>query len=245
MKTLFSTLVLSLSLSCAAETAATEKAAAVAPAAKSESLFNGKDLSGWDGNPTFWKVEDGAITAESGGANPCKKTTFLVLKDRVVTDFDITFKFRFLSDWGNSGLQFRSKLADAKSFDVTGYQADMEMGKDYTGILYEQGGRGIFVKRGDRKEVDAAGQAKVTGQFDASKVVQLEKGRWYTYHVVAKGSHMIQEIDGVRTMECVDEDTKHCAASGILALQLHSGPAMKVQFKDIDFTELKAEAAKP
>ena len=239
MKTLFSTLVLALSLSCISA----EKSAA--PAAKSESLFNGKDLSGWDGNPTFWKVEDGAITAESGGANPCHKTTFLVLKDRVVADFDITFKFRFLSDWANSGLQFRSKLADAKSFDVTGYQADMEMGKDYTGILYEQGGRGIFVNRGERKEVDAAGQAKVTGHFDVSKVAQLEKGRWYTYHVVAKGSHLIQEIDGVRTMECVDEDAKHRAASGILALQIHSGPAMKVQFKDILFTELKAEAAKP
>ncbi|MEN9359708.1 MAG: hypothetical protein RL095_1243 [Verrucomicrobiota bacterium] len=210
-----------------------------------ESLFNGKDLSGWEGNPGFWKVEDGAITAESGGANPCKKTTFLVLKDRVVADFEITFKFRFLSDWGNSGLQFRSKLADAKTFDVTGYQADMEMGKQYTGILYEQGGRGIFVNRGDRKEVDAAGKAKVTAHFDTSKVAQLEKGRWYTYRVVAQGSHLIQEIDGVRTMECIDEDAKHRAASGILALQLHAGPAMKAQFKDIVLKEIKSAATKP
>ncbi len=210
-----------------------------------EKLFNGKDLAGWEGNPAFWKVEDGTLTGESGGANPCNKTTFLILKDRQVGDFELTARFRFLSDQGNSGIQYRSTVADAKAFDVKGYQADFEAGPTYTGILYEQGGRGILVNRGDKMEIAADGTRKVTGHFENVKGLKLEKGRWYTQRIIAKGSHLIQEIDGVRTMEVVDNDAKRSASRGCLALQLHAGPAMKVQFKDIVLKETPAEGAKP
>lgn len=209
-----------------------------------ENLFNGKDLAGWEGDPAFWKVEDGAITGESSKAVPCGKTTFLILKDRKVGDFELTVRFRFLSDWGNSGVQYRSTVADAKAFDVKGYQADFETGPNHTGILYEQGGRGILVKRGDKMEITAAGARQVTGHFEAAKILQLEKGRWHTQRIVAKGSHLIQEIDGVRTMEVADNDSKRSARQGCLALQLHSGPAMKVQFKEIVLKEIPQKEAK-
>ncbi|MEN9360864.1 MAG: hypothetical protein RL095_2399 [Verrucomicrobiota bacterium] len=200
-------------------------------------IFNGKDLSGWIGDNRFWRVEGGTITGETGGGNPCRKTTYLILKDRKFYDFDITFKFRFLSKWANSGFQFRSKISNEDEFDVTGYQADMEMGKEFNGILYEQGGRGVFVNRGQNVIASREG-VKVVGSFDVSKVATLEQGKWYTYRIYAKGNHIIQEIDGVRTVECIDNNPRYQAFSGFFALQLHGGPAMKAQFKDFKLEEL-------
>ena len=223
-----SSLILFIGVACAAETAAPP------PAEKpAQSLFNGKDLSGWLGDTSFWRVEDGCITGESTAAHPCKQSTWLALKDRPVGDFELTAQFRFLSDWGNSGIQFRSKLADAAKFQVHGYQADMEMGPQYTGILYEQNGRGILCQRGGKLVFDAAGKRIENGKLEGVKELKLEKGRWYSYRIVAKGHHLFAEIDGKRTFEVEDPTAGKSALNGILALQIHQGPAMKVQFKEL------------
>ena len=201
------------------------------------SLFNGKDLSGWEGDPTFWKVEDGCITGESSAEHPCKSSTWLALKDKEVGDFELTAQFRFLSDWGNSGIQFRSRIINAKSFHVGGYQADLEMGPNYAGILYDQDGRGILCNRGDKIDFDVSGKGSAVGKLEGVKDLKLEKGRWYSYRIVAKGAHLFAEIDGKRTFEVNDETTGKAVRSGILALQVHSGPAMKIQFKDLKLSE--------
>jgi len=103
-----------------------------------KSLFNGKDLTGWAGRTNHWSVEDGAITGATSKENPARGNNFLIAKNGdenlIVDDFEIRFSYKFTGDWGNSGLQYRSK--DRGNFVVNGYQADLEVGPTYSGILY-------------------------------------------------------------------------------------------------------------
>src|SRR5947209_3568501 len=129
-----------------------------------KSLFNGKDLTGWAGRTNHWSVQEGAITGETSKENPAKGNNFLIAKDgdqnMVVDDFEIRFSYKFSSDWGNSGLQYRSK--DEGNFVVGGYQGDLEVGDTYSGILYEERGRGILAKRGQKTVIsESEGKTKI------------------------------------------------------------------------------------
>ena len=124
--------------------------------AEDKNLFNGKDLTGWKGLD-FWSVEDGAITGRTTKEKPTKGNTFLVWEGEVA-DFELTFQYKIVG--GNSGVQYRSKLVDEKGFVIAGYQGDFEAGKTYSGILYEEKGRGILAKRGEKVVVKEGADAK-------------------------------------------------------------------------------------
>ena len=202
-----------------------------------KSLFNGKDLTGWEGNPKLWSVQDGAITGKTANEGDAKIThnTFLVWKDGTVGDFELTFKYRI--EKGNSGVQYRSKaLAPGPSGPViSGYQADFEAGKTYSGILYEEKGRGILAKRGEKTTIGENGKPTVTGQVGDSNEIQasIKDEQWNDYKIVAKGNHVQHFINGKPTADVTDNDTKNAPKEGILALQIHAGPAMVVQFKGL------------
>ena len=209
--------------------------------AEDKNLFNGKDLTGWKGLD-FWSVEDGCITGRTTKEKPTKGNTFLVYKDEVA-DFELTFKYKIIG--GNSGVQYRSKLTDEKGYVVAGYQADFEAGKTYSGILYEEKGRGILAQRGQKtviKEGAAPNKPKieVAGEVGKSAEIQakIKADDWNDYRIVAKGGHLQHFINGVQTIDVTDE-TALGAKKGILALQLHAGPAMVVQFKDLVLKETK------
>ena len=209
--------------------------------AEDKNLFNGKDLTGWKGLD-FWSVEDGCITGRTTKEKPTKGNTFLVYKDEVA-DFELTFKYKIIG--GNSGVQYRSKLVDEKGYVVAGYQADFEAGKTYSGILYEEKGRGILAQRGQKtviKEGAAPNKPKieVAGEVGKSAEIQakIKADDWNDYRIVAKGGHLQHFINGVQTIDVTDE-TALGAKKGILALQLHAGPAMVVQFKDLVLKETK------
>ena len=209
--------------------------------AEDKNLFNGKDLTGWKGLE-FWSVEDGCITGRTTKEKPTKGNTFLVYKDEVA-DFELTFKYKIVG--GNSGVQYRSKLTDEKAFVVAGYQADFEAGKTYSGILYEEKGRGILAQRGQKtviKEGAAPNKPKieVAGEVGKSDEIQakIKSEDWNDYRIVAQGGHLQHFINGVQTIDVTDE-TAIGAKKGILALQLHAGPAMVVQFKDLVLKETK------
>lgn len=204
-------------------------------------LFNGKDLSGWDGNMKLWSVQDGAITGKTANDGEAKigHNTFLVWKGGTVADFELTLKYRI--EKGNSGVQYRSKEHPAGPFGpiVGGYQADFEAGKSYTGILYEERGRGILAKRGEKVRIGTAAdgkkhQVEVTGSVGDSNEIQasIKHEDWNEYRIVAKGNHLQHFINGKQTVDVTDEHSG-AAKDGILALQIHQGPAMVVQFKDI------------
>ena len=210
--------------------------------AEDKQLFNGKDLTGWEGNAKLWSVQDGAITGKTtnDGDAKIKHNTFLVWKGGTVGDFELTFKYRI--EKGNSGLQYRSKELPAGENGpiISGYQADFEAGKTYSGILYEERGRGILAKRGEKVVIkeDAADPKKakieVTGSVGNSDEIQaaIKNEEWNDFKVIAKGGHLQHFINGKQTVDVTDE-TEVGAKSGILALQIHAGPAMVVQFKDM------------
>ncbi len=204
-----------------------------------QNLFNGKDLSNWEGNEKLWSVQDGAITGKTGteGDTKINHNTFLVWKGGTVSDFELTFKYRV--EKGNSGIQYRSKLKNPGAFGpvVGGYQADFEAGTTYSGILYEEQGRGILAQRGQQTKIttDADGKkhkVEVTGSVGDSKEIQasIKSEDWNDYKIVAKGNHLQHFINGKATADVTDEHSG-AAKEGILALQIHAGPAMVVQFK--------------
>jgi 3-keto-disaccharide hydrolase len=220
-----------------------------------KSLFNGKDLTGWEGVPELWSVQEGAITGKTTKEVPAKENTFLVWKDGTVSDFELHAKFKLVpgdeKDFANSGIQYRSKVVKPEYFVVAGYQADMEAGKTYSGILYEEKGRGILAKRGEKVviknvekdpkdpksknfKIEVAGSVGNSDEIQAS----IKQGDWNDYVVIAKGNHLQHFINGRQTIDITDE-TKEGAKSGVLALQLHAGPPMMAQFKDIKLKELK------
>jgi hypothetical protein len=210
------------------------------------SIFDGKSLEGWDGKAEFWRVEDGAITGQTTKEKPTRGNTFLIWRGGDVGDFVLRAKFRI--EGGNSGIQYRSK--DKGNWVVNGYQADIDSAKNggYIGILYEEGGRGILAQRGttvvippkfDGKAVKAEVQQD-NNAADAKEIVSnIKQEEWNEYEVTAKGNHIVQKINGMVTVDVTDNDEAKAAKSGILALQLHAGPPMKVQFKDIELKKLE------
>lgn len=203
------------------------------------SLFNGADLKGWDGSPDLWSVKDGAITGQTTKEQPAKRNTFLVWKGGSVDDFELRLSFKMTpgdaAGFANSGVQYRSKVTDPSYWVVNGYQADMEAGPSYTGILYEEGGRGIMAERGQWVNVEADGTKRVVGTLGSSKEIAtaLKPGDWNDYIIIARGNHLTHIINGRVMAEMTDDQAAKRAKSGVLALQLHAGPPMTVQFKNI------------
>ncbi len=203
------------------------------------SLFNGTDLTGWEGEPTLWSVQDGAITGKTSKEHPAKSNTFLIWKGGTVGDFELRCSFKLVpgsaDGFANSGVQYRSKIFDPSYWVVGGYQADMEAGPTYTGILYEERGRGILAQRGQMVDIEPDGKLRVIGTMGESAEIQalIKKEDWNDYVIIARGNHLTHIINGRVTVDVTDDQASKAAKTGILALQLHAGPPMMVQFKDI------------
>lgn len=213
------------------------------------SIFDGKTLEGWDGNPEFWRVEDGLLTGETTPEKPTKGNTFIIWRGGETGDFELTLDYKIVG--GNSGVQYRSFEVPEEKWVVGGYQADIDSGDTYSGINYGERFRGILANRGQKTIVkkDANGKllVDVVGSVGESAEIQkkIKKEDWNSYRITAKGYTFEHRINGVLTSVCVDEHPER-RATGSLALQLHAGPPMKVQFRNIKFKKLdgaKAAAA--
>lgn len=221
--------------------------------AEEKEIFNGKDLTGWEGNKDLWSVQDGAITGITppDPADPkkgiIKHNTFLVWKGGTVGDFELTFQYRI--EKGNSGVQYRSKELEPGAFGpiISGYQADFEAGDKYSGILYEERGRGILALRGEKNVIKPAADGgkkpviEKNGTVGDSAAIQasIKKEDWNEYRIVAKGNHVQHFINGQQTIDVTDEDAANAPKEGLLALQIHQGPPMKVQFKNFKLVATK------
>lgn len=203
------------------------------------SLFNGKDLEGWDGNPRFWSVRDGAITGQTTAENPTRGNTFIIWRGGTVGDFELRLQYKIVG--GNSGIQYRSK--DLGNWVVGGYQGDFEAGNTYSGILYEEKGRGILAQRGQFTQVlpgERRPKIEVMGSLGESADIQsnIKKEDWNDYKIIAHENRFVHMINGRVTAIVVDNDAENRVGSGILALQLHAGPPMTVQFRDIKIRKI-------
>jgi hypothetical protein len=214
-----------------------------------QTLFNGKDLTDWDGDPRFWSVQDGVIRGETTLTKLALHNTFLIWRGGELKDFILKIKFRIRN--GNSGIQYRSKEFD--KWRITGYQAEVEDTPGKVGYLYHEAGRGRLVYVGDFDVIDNKGDKNIIGRVaDREELIKAGYYRekdWNEYRIIACGNHLKHYLNGFQTIELVDndrvtnpddpEDRKGSAREGLLALQIHAGPPMIVEFKDIRIKHLK------
>jgi len=215
--------------------------------AQEQNLFNGKDLTGWVGDTNLWSVKDGCITGQTTKENPTKGNTFLIWKGEA-TDFELTCKLKFTttaeSKFGNSGIQFRSVVIDQAKWIVGGLQADLSAEPPYFGILYDERGAGRCVmtvgQKAVIKDVDGKVKVEVTGSVGKKEDIfaAIKYTDWNDYRIIAKGSQIQIWVNGVQTVDATNESSKGPNGT-TLALQLHAGPPMMIQFKDIVLKPLK------
>lgn len=199
-----------------------------------EILFNGKDLSGWQGKPGEWYVEDGAITSQSTEAHPCLKHHYLVWTGGQPADFDLDFEYRVVG--GNSGVQFRSRILP--DWDMSGYQADIEAGPEWTGALFEHQ-RGGIALRGQKVIIAPSGHRSVTNFAHPADLLQVIRSNdWNHYRILARGPEIQLFINNTLTAHAIDHQTNQAAAQGHIGLQMHPGPPMKVQFRNLRLRHL-------
>lgn len=200
-------------------------------------LFDGKSLSGWSGDSEIWRVEDGVIVGETSDDSPIEYNQFLTWTDGEVDDFELLVEFKIES--GNSGIQFRSFPLDNPNA-IGGYQADIDAENKWSGTCYGEKFRGILAKRGQKTVIGddgKPGQIEKIGEPD-ELAKAVKPGEWNEYKVVARGFVIEQFINGVKMSEVVDEDEDTRRRGGLLAFQVHKGPAMKVSFKNIRLKRL-------
>jgi hypothetical protein len=209
-------------------------------AGKVTHLFNGKDLSGWEGAPDWWTVEDGALTAESTPEKPCKECNYLVWKGGKPADFELTCDFK-LSAAANSGIQIRSETRP--NWDTYGYQADMTGDGNLVGYVYHHK-RGLIAARGEEVTIAADGTRNARALGDAAELLKaFKKGEWNQYRIVCRGPEIVLHVNGLLMCRITDNDASTAAKSGIIALQMHPGPPMKVQFKNLQLKEFGSTPA--
>ncbi|MBC8126949.1 MAG: DUF1080 domain-containing protein [Gloeobacteraceae cyanobacterium ES-bin-144] len=190
-------------------------------------LFNGKDLKGWSGDPRIWRVENGVLIGETNDSD--KKITtnsFLIWQGGEPADFTLDYKSRVVGN--NSGVQYRSKVLNAATWRVTGYQMDLHPNAPYLGMLYEEGGRGIACQRGQRVNLNE--KPEETGKLEVAEV-KLEE--WNSYRIVVSGHVLRHYVNDKLAAEIDDVNADKRSMKGVIALQVHAGPSMKTEFKDL------------
>ncbi|WP_057938280.1 3-keto-disaccharide hydrolase [Algoriphagus resistens] len=217
--------------------------------AEFEAIFDGKTLEGWQGDPVYWSVKDGAITGEITPETLLKANTFLIWQGGQPGDFELKAEFK-ISESGNSGINYRSEMVEDVPYALKGYQADIDGKNNYTGQNYEERKRTTLAYRGQITKITTQPEGVGTREFverNAWKGLSLEKeigdraelgamikpGEWNSIHIIAKGNVLQHYVNGQLMSEVHDEDVKNRLESGYLGVQVHVGPPMKVQYKQI------------
>lgn len=204
-----------------------------------EPIFDGKTLTGWDGNPDAWRVENGTIVGESTAEKPLKSNTFLIWRGGQPADFELKLEYRINST--NSGVQYRSsELPEVGKWVLKGYQADIDFQNTYTGQLYEERGRGFLAMRGQMTHLRAGepGQptkkqliANLRNGDDLKGYIKI--GDWNTLHIIARGNRLVHILNGHLMADVIDDDAAGRTMSGLIGFQMHVGPPMKVEFRNV------------
>jgi hypothetical protein len=202
-----------------------------------ESLFDGS-MKGWDGDPAFWHAADGVLTGESSAANPVKQNTFVIWRGGAPKDFELKVEYRLSST--NSGIQIRSVQLpagpDIGKWVMKGYQADIDAENQFTGQIYEERGRGFLAMRGQATFIGESGLPQIIGNLqrtpDELKAL-IKTGDWNQVHIIARGSTITQILNGSVMSMVVDEDQKNRQLGGLLGFQMHVGPPMKIELRNI------------
>lgn len=219
------------------------------------SIFDGKSLEGWDYNPDYWSAKDGVIHGETTAENPLKANTFIIWKGGELGDFELKMDY-WISETGNSGVQYRSDLFTEVPYALRGYQADIDGGNRYTGQNYEERKRTTLAYRGQKTRITSQpdsitelrgfvernawkGLNLVEDLGDRAELGKLIKsGDWNSIHIVAKGNVLKHYVNGTLMSEVTDDDAKNRMMKGLMGMQMHVGPPMKVMFKNVELKKM-------
>jgi hypothetical protein len=209
-------------------------------------IFDGKTLAGWDGDPKYWRVEDGCLVGEITPATVIKRNTFVIWRGGAPRDFELKVEYR-ISAKGNSGINYRSiELTDAK-WSLAGYQADIdgpEKNKPpvrYTGQNYEERGRTFLAHRGEMVQVDSSAKPTVLaslGDPEALKAFVKTGAEWNSYHLIVRGNVLTHILNGHVMSIVIDDDTAHRRFDGLIGVQVHVGPPMKIEYRNFRIKQL-------
>jgi len=201
-------------------------------------IFDGKTLTGWEGDPKYWRVEDGSLVGEVTPETLLKSNTFIIWRGGAPKDFELKLEYRLSAT--NSGIQIRSVQLpagpDIGKWVMKGYQADIDFANQFTGMIYEERGRGFLMRRGQAIEIGADGVSRQIAnlEMNADELKSLMKaGDWNTVHLIARGNTIMNIVNGHVTAFIVDDDAKGRAMKGLLGFQIHVGPPMKIEFRNI------------
>ena len=219
-------------------------------------IFDGKTLAGWEGDPTYWRVENGNMVGEITPATLLKTNSFIIWQGGSPADFEITLEFK-ITKLGNSGVNYRSIALTDVPHALKGYQADIDGANRYTGQNYEERARTTLAYRGEIVTVDALANSTdalkdhviknawlvrtVTGSLGKAEelLANIKSDDWNTCHIVAKGNRLQHYINGVLTTDVTDNDPVNRKSAGLIGVQVHVGPPMKVEYRNIMLKEIK------
>jgi hypothetical protein len=196
----------------------------------------------WNGDPKFWRVENGAIVGESTPEKVVGLNTFLIWRGGTPGDFELKAEIRMNST--NSGIQYRSKMLapnegggdqPGHAWRIGGYQMDMDFSNNYPGILYEEGGRGFLAERGKITYIAPDGTKSTIGQLESAEALAatFKPGEWNQFHLIARGNTLIHIVNGHVTAVCIDDDLKARSMAGLIGFQLHAGAPMKLELRNV------------
>ena len=219
------------------------------------SIFDGKTLDGWEFDPVYWSVKDGAIVGEITPETILKNNTFIIWKGGEPADFELKVDY-WISEKGNSGVQYRSDRFTEVPFALRGYQADIDGANNYTGQNYEERKRTTLAYRGQKTKItsqpDSITETRGFVERNAWKGLNvvselgdraelgalIKKNDWNSIHIIAKGNVMQHFVNGTLMSEVHDEDAKNRMTKGMMGFQVHVGPPMMVKFKNIELKKL-------
>jgi hypothetical protein len=209
-------------------------------------IFDGKTLSGWEGDLTFWRAENGAIVGETTPEKVVKLNNFLIWRGGTVKDFELKVEFRLSGT--NSGIQYRSvEMPAIGKWVLKGYQADLDFTEGFVGNIHDERGRSpsgeghvILSPRGQATRIVDGPKYKVLGKIGDPTLLRgvMNVNGWNRYHIIARGPVILQFLNSQLMSVAIDEDPKHAVPEGVLGFQMHTGPPFKVEYRNVLYRKL-------
>jgi hypothetical protein len=209
-----------------------------------ELIFDGKTLNGWEGDPKYWRVENGCLVGEVTPETLLKQNSFIIWRGGATRDFELKVEYR-VSAKGNSGINYRSVQITNSPYALRGYQSDIDGANKYTGQNYEEKGRTFLALRGDISRVDADGKSRIIGSVgDKDALVKFIKNEdWNEVHLIVRGNTMTHLVNGHVMSVVVDDDAERRKFDGLLGVQVHVGPPMKIEYRNFRLRQLSGASA--
>jgi hypothetical protein len=201
-------------------------------------IFDGRALTGWDGDATYWRVENGALVGEITPATIVKSNTFVIWRGGKPRDFELKLDYRITGE-GNSGINYRSvsvpdTVTPANKYALRGYQFDIDGRRRYVGNNYEEKGRLFLAVRGQVTRVVGGRPPVVVSTIgDATELGAVATDDWNAVHLIIRGNTLIHLLNGRLMSVTIDDDAPNRPADGLIGMQVHVGPPMKVEFRNI------------